>query len=59
MDASKLGSTRQQTSVKKSVVENPSDNKIHNLALLVFTTRQQPNHLQLSFKDVNTKPEGD
>jgi hypothetical protein len=59
LDASKRGSTQQQASIRKSVVKNPSDNNLHNLALFVVTTCQQPNQLQLSFKDVNTKPEGD
>jgi hypothetical protein len=49
----------QQQTVTKSVIENPSDAKIHNLALLVLTTCQQPNQLQLSFINVNTKPEGE
>jgi hypothetical protein len=59
LEASKRGSTQQQTSVVKSVVENPSDDEINNLALLVFTTCRLPYQLQLSFIDVNTKPEGD
>ena len=60
LDVSKHRSTtRQQTSVIKSVVKNPSNNKLRNLVLFVFTTRRQPNQVQLSFKDVNTKPEGD
>jgi hypothetical protein len=59
LDASKRGSAQEQTSVRKSVVKNPSNNKLHNLELFVFTTRRQPNQLQLSFIDVNTKPEGD
>ena len=58
LDASKRGLTQQQPSVIKSVVNNPSNNKIQNPALFVITTRQQANQLQLSFRDVNTKPEG-
>jgi hypothetical protein len=58
LDASKCGSTQQHTSTMKSV-ENPSNNKIHNLALVALTTCQQLNQLQLSFINVNTKPEGE
>jgi hypothetical protein len=43
----------------QSKSEKPSDNEIHNLMLLVSTTLQLPNQLQLSFIKVNTRPEGD
>jgi glycerol-3-phosphate responsive antiterminator len=58
LDASKCGLTQKQAATK-SFVENLSNDKIHKVVHLDFTTSQQPNQLQLSFINVNTKPEGD
>jgi hypothetical protein len=58
LDSRKHGATQQQTSVIKSVVKNPCDNKFHNLAILLITS-QQTNQLQLSFINVSSKPEGE